>query len=279
MNTNSHTNFPEKKKITNKDVAKFAEVSVATVSYVINGRTDQRISESTRKKVLQAANYLNYVPNTFAAGLRAASPAQTLAVRLPENASVISEMGAMFFFRDFSKVCESNGFNLIYSAKKGPARLTTNACICIGMSKTEFHALCDENFIPVIALDSIIDDPVFYQINIDLIKMRDSVLSEIGPFTYIAPQTENEELRRYIISVMPDTVFVSSVSDLIKAVNGSARYAVSDNALIELTRDLELKNVFLYESYSKKLPLLIIDTVKKAISRESVSNESHFITA
>ena len=109
--------------------------------------------------------------------------------------------------------------------------------------------------------------------------MRDSVLSEIGPFTYIAPQTENEELRRYIISVMPDTVFVSSVSDLIKAVNGSARYAVSDNALIELTRDLELKNVFLYESYSKKLPLLIIDTVKKAISRESVSNESHFITA
>ena len=49
MSTNSNTNFPEKKRITNKDVAKFAEVSVATVSYVIIGRTDQRISESTQK--------------------------------------------------------------------------------------------------------------------------------------------------------------------------------------------------------------------------------------
>lgn len=53
MSTDNPTNSPERKKITNKDVAKFAGVSVATVSYVMNGRTDQRISESTRKKVLQ----------------------------------------------------------------------------------------------------------------------------------------------------------------------------------------------------------------------------------
>ena len=279
MSTDNPTNSPERKKITNKDVAKFAGVSVATVSYVMNGRTDQRISESTRKKVLQAANYLNYVPNTFAAGLRATPPAQTIAVRLPENASAINEMGAMFFFREFARVCEKNCFNLIYSAEKRPTRLTANACVCIGMSKTEFHAICDENFIPVIALDSIIDDPVFYQINIDLIKMRDAVLSEIGAFTYIAPKPENEELRRHIISEMPGTVFVSSVSDLIEAANGSARFAVSDEALIGLARDLALKNVFLYESYSEKRPLLVMDAVKKAISRESVSDESHFITA
>ena len=51
------------KKPTVKDVAKAAGVSVATVSYIMNNRTDQKISEQTRKKVLQIANLLNYTPS------------------------------------------------------------------------------------------------------------------------------------------------------------------------------------------------------------------------
>ena len=58
-----------KKNITMKDIAKQAGVSVATVSYVINNRTDQRISESTRKKVLQIVNLLDYMPNSSAQSL------------------------------------------------------------------------------------------------------------------------------------------------------------------------------------------------------------------
>ena len=57
------------KKITIKDVAKEAGVSVATVSYVMNHRTDIKISDDTRKKVLQVANLLNYTPNLAAKAL------------------------------------------------------------------------------------------------------------------------------------------------------------------------------------------------------------------
>ena len=56
-----------KQSVTIKDVAKEAGVSVATVSYVINNRTDKRISEKTRKKVLQIINLLGYTPNQSAA--------------------------------------------------------------------------------------------------------------------------------------------------------------------------------------------------------------------
>ena len=57
------------KKVTVRDVAKEAGVSVATVSYIMNNRTDQKISEDTRKKVLQIANLLNYKPSSVAKSL------------------------------------------------------------------------------------------------------------------------------------------------------------------------------------------------------------------
>lgn len=57
------------KKVTIKDVAREAGVSVATVSYVINNREDQKISPETRNKVLQMINLLNYRPNQAAKSL------------------------------------------------------------------------------------------------------------------------------------------------------------------------------------------------------------------
>ena len=54
------------KKATIRDVAREAGVSVATVSYVLNNRPNQKISDDTKKKVLQIANLLQYSPS-FAA--------------------------------------------------------------------------------------------------------------------------------------------------------------------------------------------------------------------
>lgn len=55
---------------TSRDVAAAAGVSVATVSYVMNERTDRRISDATRDRVLQAARELGYAPNHAAQNLR-----------------------------------------------------------------------------------------------------------------------------------------------------------------------------------------------------------------
>ena len=52
-----------------KDVAAQANVSRGTVSHVLNGRTDARISLETQARVRQAAKDLNYTPNQMAVSL------------------------------------------------------------------------------------------------------------------------------------------------------------------------------------------------------------------
>lgn len=60
------------KKPTIRDVAKHAGVSSATVSYILNGRGNQksRISPQTQQRVLESARQLGYAPNVAARSLR-----------------------------------------------------------------------------------------------------------------------------------------------------------------------------------------------------------------
>lgn len=61
-----------KRAPTLRDVAKLADVSSATVSYVLSGRQkgESRISDETRERILKAVEELNYVPNHTARSLR-----------------------------------------------------------------------------------------------------------------------------------------------------------------------------------------------------------------
>ncbi len=73
------------KRPTQVDVAKLAQVSRATVSYVINGQQGGKvpISEETRQRVLRAVEELNYVPDARAQALRSGST-KTIGLIIPD---------------------------------------------------------------------------------------------------------------------------------------------------------------------------------------------------
>jgi LacI family transcriptional regulator len=71
-----------KRRISSHDVAHHAGVSRATVSFVLNGRTDLRIAAETRERVLRAASELGYRPNGVARSL-VRGKTQTIGVIVP----------------------------------------------------------------------------------------------------------------------------------------------------------------------------------------------------
>ncbi|UQX00022.1 LacI family DNA-binding transcriptional regulator [Streptomyces sp. RerS4] len=75
--------------ITSADVARLAGVSRATVSFVLNDTEGHRVGESTRARVLAAAEQLGYVPNATARSLRAG---RSNLVLMPTSASALGRL-------------------------------------------------------------------------------------------------------------------------------------------------------------------------------------------
>ena len=94
-------------RVTIKDVASAAEVSVATVSYVLNN-TDNAISAETRAHVQAIARQMNYRPNRVAKGLKTAH-FNTLAV-------VVEDFRSFFIQSLIDGVCqcaEEYGYDVV----------------------------------------------------------------------------------------------------------------------------------------------------------------------
>lgn len=78
------------KRVTIKDVAKLADVSIATVSKVLNGK-DELVSYKTRVQVRTSADQLGYIPNDMAKRLKESS-SKTIGMVLPDFSNAFPEM-------------------------------------------------------------------------------------------------------------------------------------------------------------------------------------------
>lgn len=160
------------KKATARDVAMQAGVSVATVSYIMNDRTDQKISPETRKKVLQIANLLNYVPSHTAKSLATGcNNAIGISYSLDDFASHNSSV--MNFAARLIDRLNRLKYDVVFIPSNNaglglPINRNIDAIIAIDLSQEEFRSLADNYLVPVICVDMIVGDTLFYQIYEDI---------------------------------------------------------------------------------------------------------------
>lgn len=94
--------------VTIKDVAKKAGVSIAAVSYALNGKGG--VKEETKRRVLQIAEEMGYIPNSLAQGLLL-KKTHVIGVVIPD----ISNTYTANFIKYLEMYARKNGFFLLIS--------------------------------------------------------------------------------------------------------------------------------------------------------------------
>ncbi len=152
-----------------KDIAKKCNVSIATVSNILNGKGSP--SEATKKKVFEAADELNYVPNFLAKNLKQRSTkmvgviAEDLTVfNCPEIIDGINEMvdeegytfilGNLRLYKKFGNKFYTYDFEDYYTSVEEEFRImhakNVEGIIYVGAHCREIQAIKEQYNVPVV---------------------------------------------------------------------------------------------------------------------------------
>ena len=162
-------------RATLKDVAERAGVSVATVSYVLNGKSS--ISEQTRERVLGAVREMDYVPDLSARSL-SMRDSKLIGVVIPQTEPGDRLMLQNSFYGEVlsSIECEARrqGYHILISATDANESYLTLAkqrnldgIIIIGMYPDEFYQQMKKTQIPIVLIDSYCEDHYYHSVRID----------------------------------------------------------------------------------------------------------------
>ncbi len=198
------------KKVTVKDVAREAGVSVATVSYIMNNRSDQKISAQTKKKVLQIANLLNYRPSHAAKSL-ATGRNNIIGVAYYLNADTPSRnLEITSFVNMLIERLNRMEYDVLFMPVKAvednlPLNRNIDAIVAIDLSHQQFKSIAENYLVPIINVDMIVEDNLFYQIYSDfpaMIEQAKTVLGTADCYLFL-DAFANELYQKYITATLP----------------------------------------------------------------------------
>ncbi|MCR8968666.1 catabolite control protein A [Facklamia sp. 7083-14-GEN3] len=194
----------EKQTITIYDVAREAGVSMATVSRVVNGNPN--VKPSTRKKVSEVIERLDYRPNAVARGL-ASKKTTTVGVIIPNITNIffsalargIDDIAAMYKYdiilanADESVDKEINVFNNLLAKQ-------VDGIIYMGYNVgEELKSLIKTSRTPVVIAGMVSEDPELYTVSIDIrlaIEEMTEFLLQRGKRPAIITDSENFYVNR-----------------------------------------------------------------------------------
>jgi DNA-binding LacI/PurR family transcriptional regulator len=151
------------RKITIRDVAKYAGVSVATVSYVINGVN--RVSDATKKKILEAIKHLGYKPDFTAISLsKKQSKMLCVVFDLIEGGTLSPIFYENPYYSEFIRgleyISRKNGYDVLISGVSKPedcqnliTKRNLDGLISLGVFNRKIYEEMKTLTIPVVMID------------------------------------------------------------------------------------------------------------------------------
>ncbi|MCR8645384.1 LacI family transcriptional regulator [Paenibacillus sp. N1-5-1-14] len=198
------------KKTTIKDIAKEANVSIATVSYILNDVKTQTISDNTRVKVLKIAQQLKYVTNRTAQSLKIKKSGLIgIILFKEENQYVWSDLKYAKTIFKLEQLCSDLGYHVIFMqidsmtpSNKIIMERNLDGAFLINVDQARFSTI--SNYfgfgIPVFVMDSYIDNSLFHKVIPDIeqsFHLSQQLLGE-SPQFLIMDSYNNVEFIKFI---------------------------------------------------------------------------------
>lgn len=210
-------NIVMSKKVTIEEIANLAGVSITTVSFVLNNRDDQKISEETKKKVWQIVNLLGYRPSSFAKNIRKSSVKKIIAVYTSFSDNPLKKALIGDFLENIVTYFSSTDYGIVFLNDQIEKIDIADAVVSLDLTKSNFHNFGEHNFIPLIAVDSLINDPVFFQITSDYEKLNSFAENHFSsPFTFVDILHNDIQLNEEIKKVFQNVIFINEINDLLQ---------------------------------------------------------------
>lgn len=197
------------------DIAREAGVSSAMVSYVVNNRTDLKIAEETRKKILQICNLRQYHPSEIAKSLAAGkrnSNVVGIAFRYAPDCPA-REVYLFRLIRLLQSSCAAHDYAVQLLPPVGErieVREDIAGILCIDLSEEQFYTLKESYFVPIVALDMTVDDPLFYKAYDDFFALAESAQQLFGPrFAYVSWEYGNRPYLQKLEKAFGDRLYIA----------------------------------------------------------------------
>lgn len=197
-----------------KDIAIRANVSVATVSYVLNRVGNQTIPEKTRRQIMELAEELRYIPNLAARSL--VNQKTGLVGILVHQSKLLPYWklhAQLAFIHALEQRLTAAGYHtLLYSLGTDNPSLDIiverklEAVFLIDAQDASFYSISRQfaEGIPLILIDSMIEDKLFKQVVFNYRTALEKALpDDLSQVCLIMEGFNNSLLTRYIRSSVP----------------------------------------------------------------------------
>ncbi len=260
------------KRVTIHDIAREAGVSVATVSYVINGREDQSISEATKTKVWQIVNLFNYKPSAFAKNLRTASPTKLVAVYADFSKNSLYYSEFLNFFVVLNQIFSQHHFEFVLVSNTA-CFSNVDAIVAYQLSTEQFREISNKTYLPLLAVDTLIQDPLFFAIRTDyaLLKEKADQYFE-NEYTFLCLKPIDKNIENEIQSIFQNVDFVSSFDEIHLSKNKN--YFVIHSVLHDYLLSFKETCFFYDQHYLETKSEKTVECIEKALSREAYKTHS-----
>ncbi len=259
-----------KGKVTMKDIAKELNISLATVSYVINHSEKEKISHDMRLKVLETAKRMGYVPNLSARSLvNRKSNLVGIMIHLKPDDPMTKKQYYYDLAAHLQGELHQIGYDTVISMTHDLENIdiiskrSLEAAFIIDVDEKHFKKITSQYYVPIIFMDCDVELQLFYKVLPDYTFLLNQAKRMLGePYPYlIMEDVINGKVRNTLMSdFKQEDIFIhkrhADMKAFLERHIGKKGIVIGENLGVQVERYIDSSQIVVIASGAARETLL-----------------------